>query len=153
MVVRYVAALGVLAPALAGCGQDAASKRPDWLTEKFEKNLIRAAVHLKERDKEATVTRAFVVRATDKQVQRLGGWRSPGRDRVVYVLEVWGDMELCHTAPRGADPCTRTNGWTAVFASKTLEPLEAAHVMTFRLGAERLCCGGRPYDLDISAKP
>ena len=49
--------------------------------------MTRSALVVKERDREATVERAFLVRSTQREVQRLAGCSTPS-SHPVYVLEV-----------------------------------------------------------------
>ena len=97
---------------------------------------------VKKRDPAAKIDRAFIVRSTQSEVQRLGGWAAPV-NHPVYVLEMWGDMTLCHSAPAGADPCDETDGLTIVHNAETLETDD---VVYGRLGGERL---GPTYELDL----
>ena len=105
--------------------------------------MTQNALLVKRDDPNAEIDRAFIVRATAADVARLGGWRS-ATSGTVYVLELWGDMTLCHRVPSGADPCAQTEGITLVYDAATLRTRD---VVYGRLGAEQL---GRAFELSVT---
>ena len=139
-----IAAAAVLAAGFGlGVGAAGGEDRPAWLSEATEKRLTANARAVFTQDPSAQIERAFVVRTAHQRVSEIGQWQSPG-DHEVYVVELWGDMRLCHGAPAGGNPCERTDGLTVVYDARTLRTDD---VRFGRLGAERL---GSPYDLAVT---
>ena len=139
-------ALGSAAVAAACGGNDpAAQDRPAWVTDALEQSMIRNALLVKKRDPEAKIERAFIVRSTDDELERVAGSTTPG-DHPVYILEIWGEMTLCHGAPAGADPCDETDGFSVVYNAETPQ---TDQVVYGRLRAERL---GPAYELNLSSR-
>jgi hypothetical protein len=137
-----VLAFGIAALATGCMGDDARSDRPEWLTEALEQRLTRNALLVSRKDPDAEIARAFVVRSNVTDVSRLGGWGDP-RTGTVYVLELSGELTLCHGVTPEVDPCARTDGITVVYDGTTLRTRD---VVYGRLGAEQL---GPAFDLSI----
>jgi hypothetical protein len=137
---RFVVPAIVLALLTTGClGGDSRADRPDWMTDALEQGLIRTAREAKSADPNVTVERAFVVRTTARELARLATGIRPS-PRTVYVVELWGDMTICHGAPPGVDPCTRTDGVTVFYDTN----LSSHGTSPSRLDVEQL---GEPFDL------
>jgi hypothetical protein len=140
---RVAPSLAVALAVVCCGGAGVSAQRPAWLSERFAARLVGIARSVRHQDRHAKVERTFVVRSTHRRVQRLGGWQGSQSNHAVLVVELWGRMKHCHSAPTNAGACAVTDGLTVVIDASTGATDD---VIYGRLGAERL---GPAYELHV----